>query len=322
MSDQPIDTQDTGAEPTQQPVTQTGVLGTEQAVGVTGSNGEPTNVQPVDQGFIEQIPEEFRNEPCLSSIKDVSALAKGYVHAQKELGGRIRIPGPDASPEVKAEFQARMEAAGYSRMPDLNNPTEKESFFNKLGRPETPDGYDAEIPEELGAMVNPEQLKNYREVAHKAGLSKDQAKALLEFDINRTMEQMEANQQVAKTTLSSEWGDAFDQRINLAKEGLKRFEEKYPEHVNAIRQGPAGNNPVVLMMAAELGKMYKESGIVVGNRSVNYGLTPTEAKARINEVMGNTGHAYHNDSDPKHWQAVEEVETLYKAAYPESSSKS
>jgi hypothetical protein len=310
-------TTSTNTTPTQQAVTSTTVQGTESSVGSTTAVGEAQNTQPVEKSFSEQIPEEYRNEASLTNVKDMNALVKGYVHAQKELGSRVRVPGPDASPEVKAEFNKRMEAAGYITAPDLNDPAQKDAIFNKLGRPETPDGYDATIPEELGAIVNEGQLKTYRELAHKVGLSKEQAKALLEFDVNRTMEQMENSAGVAKETLKGEWGDAFDQRLTLSKDALKHFEAKYPDAVAAIKNGPAGNNPVVLMMAAELGRMYKESGIIVGNRSVSYGLTPTEAKARINEVMTNNSHPYHKDSDPKHWAAVEEVEQLYKAAYPE-----
>lgn len=319
MSDQPIN-ENVQVE-TQQANTALGAQG-ENSVGATTQVGEAVNTQPMEKSFIDQLPEDLRNEASLSNIKDVGALAKGYVHAQREIGSRIRIPGPDASPEVKAEFNKKLESAGYMQAPDLNDPKQKEMLYAKLGRPETPEGYDASVPEELGAIVNPDQLKMYRELAHKVGLSKDQAKALLEFDVNRTMEQMENSAGMAKQSLQSEWGDAFDARLSLAKDGLKHFESKYPDAVSAIRQGPAGNNPVVLMMAAELGRMYKESGIIVGNRNVSYGLTPDEARVRINEVMNNQGHAYHNDSDPKHWAAVEEVETLYKAAYPDKGQSS
>lgn len=318
MSDESPETNTTPTE--QIAVTSTSVQG-EQSAGATTAVGEATNTQPKDLTFSEQLPEEYRNEASLSNIKDLNSLVKGYVHAQKEIGSRIRIPGPDASPEVKAEFNKRMEAAGYMTTPDLTDPKQKDALFNKLGRPETPEGYDAEIPEELGVLVNDNQLKSYRELAHKVGLSKEQAKALLEYDINRTVETMEGSASMAKETLKAEWGDAFDQRISLSKDTLKHFEGKYPDAVQAIKNGPAGNNPVVLLMAAELGKMYKESGIVVGNRSVNYGLTPTEARNRIQEVMGNKDHAYHKDTDPKHWSAVEEVETLYKAAYPEQRNE-
>jgi len=300
---------------------QRAVTNSTQPVSATVVTGEASNIEP-STTFMEQIPEEYRNEASLSNIKDMNSLVKGYVHAQKEIGSRVRVPGPDASAEVKAEFAKRMEAAGFMKAPDLTNPEDKAAILSKLGRPETPDGYDATIPEEVNALVNQEQLKGYRELAHKIGLTKDQAKALLEFDVNRTMEAMEGTKDIAASTLKTEWGDAFDQRLNFAKDGLKHFETKYPDAVSAIKNGPAGNNPVVLMMAAELGRMYKESGIIIGNRTVSYGLTPSEARNRINEVLTNSAHPYHNESDPKHMQAVGEVETLYAAAYPEKGQSS
>lgn len=307
---------------TQQATTAVGTVGVTASVGTTTPQGEATNAQASSPAFTDQIPEEYRNEACLANVKDMNAFVKSYVHAQKELGVRVRVPGPDASDEVKAEFAKKMEAAGYAPTPNFTDPKSKDEIYNKLGRPETPEGYDASIPEEVGALVNETQLKDYRELAHKIGLSKDQAKALLEYDINRTMQTMDGSKEVAATALKSEWGDAFDTRLNLAKEGLNHFASKHPDAVAAIKSGPAGNNPVVLMMAAELGRLYKESGIVVGNRNINYGLTPDEARARIQEVMGNASHPYHNDSDTKHWAAVEDVEKLYKAAYPDSGQSS
>jgi len=303
--------------PIQQAITDTKVQGVDESVGGDTSVGEPQNVQPSSPSFLEQIPEEYRNEPSLSNIKDIGSLAKGYVHAQKEIGSRIRVPGPDASPEVKAEFNKRMEAVGYKPALNLADPKQKEDMFKQLGRPDSPEGYDALIPEEVTSFVNQDQLSAYRQLAHKIGLSKEQAKELLQYDINRTMEQVESQVEGARTTLKEAWGDAFDQRLELSRDTLAQFEGKFPEAVAAIRNGPAGNNPVVLMMAAELGKAYKEAGIIVGNRTVSYGLTPNEARARIQEVMSNSGHPYHKDSDPKHWAAVEEVEKLYQAAYPE-----
>lgn len=309
---------------TSQQVANTGVgtQGATSSVGTTTLQGEVTTIESTNKSFSDQIPEEFKNEASLSNIKDMNSLVKGYVHAQKEIGARVRIPGPDASDEVKAEFAKKMEAAGFGPTPNLNDEKTRNEILGKMGRPETPDGYDATIPEEVGALVNPEQLKGYRELAHQIGLTKSQAKALLEYDINRTMGAMEGGKDIAASTLKQEWGDAFDMRLEAAKEGLAHFGKKYPDAVAAIKNGPAGNNPVVLMMASELGKLYKESGIVVGNRSVSFGLTPTEARVRIDEVMGNTKHAYHNDSDPNHWAAVEEVEKLYAAAYPDSGQSS
>ena len=69
-------------------------------------------------GFMEMIPEDLREHPSLSPIKDVGNLARSFVNAQKLIGAD-KIPFP-------------------------TNPTEEDlsNIYSRLGRPETPEGYE------------------------------------------------------------------------------------------------------------------------------------------------------------------------------------
>ena len=71
--------------------------------------------------FIEMIPEELREHPSLSPIKDVGNLARSYVNAQRLIGSD-KIPLP-------------------------KNPTDEDldNIYSKLGRPETPEGYELPV---------------------------------------------------------------------------------------------------------------------------------------------------------------------------------
>lgn len=272
-----------------------------------------TTATPVSS-FSDQIPEEFRNEASLANIKDLNSLVKGYVHAQKEIGARVRIPGPEANEELKSEFDKKLQAAGYIKAPDLHDPKQRDAILNQLGRPETPDGYVVDMPEEVTKILDPVRLKDYHSLSHKLGLNKEQAKTLLEFHVNDVIDQVSNGKEAAREALQAEWGSAFDERATFAKDAMRHFEGKFPDAVAGIKNG---TNPVVFMMAAELGKLYKEAGLVVGKRDINYGLTPDEARARIGELQGNRAHAYFNEKDPGHKAAVQEVERLFQAAYPE-----
>ena len=65
--------------------------------------------------FLSTIPEELRDHPSLSPIKDVENLARSYVNAQRLIGAD-KIPMPV-------------------------NPTEEDldRIYSKLGTPESPD---------------------------------------------------------------------------------------------------------------------------------------------------------------------------------------
>ena len=104
--------------------------------------------------FLSTIPEELRDHPSLSPIKDVENLARSYVNAQKLIGAD-KIPMPV-------------------------NPTDEDldRIYGRLGRPETAEGY--EIPVD-GNIVTEEVAKDYANVAHKLRLSPQQASGILEY---------------------------------------------------------------------------------------------------------------------------------------------
>jgi hypothetical protein len=84
--------------------------------------------------FMEMIPEELREHPSLSPIKDVGNLARSYVNAQRLIGSD-KIPLP-------------------------KNPTDEDldNIYSKLGRPETPEGY--ELPVD-GNVITEEVTTTY-----------------------------------------------------------------------------------------------------------------------------------------------------------------
>src|SRR3990170_5621200 len=88
-------------------------------------------------------------------------LAKGYVETKKMVGGSLKIPKEDATPEEVA------------------------AFYTALGRPETPDKYDTKIPEfPPDAGVPPLDQVAFRDflaVSHGAGLTAKQVQAVMDW---------------------------------------------------------------------------------------------------------------------------------------------
>lgn len=270
---------------------------------------------------------DLKNDPALSSIKDINALAKGYTSAQRMLGGRIPIPTEDASDEVKNEFFQKLTSIkGVTRLPsDLNDPKAAEQLgeiYDKLGRPPAADRYELKISENLikNKAVDEGFVNKIKEIAHKEGLNQRQLNALADPYIKNAealfqlMEQQKTN---TDAFLRKTWGNAFDEKNADFKNTLNKFAEKFPKAVGELKGGYAGNNAVVIMALSELGRVYRENGTIAPSSGIQQsGRTPEQAQQSINDIMGNLKHPYHIKNHPGHEDAFKKMKELYADVYP------
>ena len=104
--------------------------------------------------ILQMIPEELRQDPSLTPIKDVENLARSYVNAQKLIGAD-KIPMPV-------------------------NPTDEDldRIYGRLGRPESPEGYQIQAD---GTVITEEVANNFSDIAHKLRLNPQQAQGILDY---------------------------------------------------------------------------------------------------------------------------------------------
>lgn len=294
----------------------------------TGTNAaaSASEASTGSSNFMDNIPEDLRAEPCLQSVKDVGSLAKGFVSAQRMLGGRIPIPTEDASPEAKAEFYSKLSSVkGVVRLPEESDPDSEKlmaDVYTKLGRPPTPDHYKIELPSDLpeNLPVDQEYIANIKETAHKVGLNQKQLDALAAIEIQRTKDMLEIMKQQQTNCdkyLRKQWGNAFEEKTALAKGLLDNYRKSYPNEANELAASAASNNPIVLMAFAELGGIYHEKGTIMPRNSSPVSRTPEQARQQLADIYSNKGHAYFNARDPGHDLAVQKVQQLTQDAYPE-----
>ena len=203
------------------------------------------------------------------------------------------------------------------RLPDFEKAekTEMDQFYNKLGRPVEPKGYDLPVPEGVPTdFAEAAKLK-----MHELGLTAKQARELAAWnnEMGATMasKQKEAYsatiaQQSAE--LKTEWGAAYDQEMGAAKNAAKALGIK-PEQIDAL-EGSLGFANLMKMMS-NIGKRIGEDKFVSGDGSSGSGaLTPAGAKARITQLQGD------KDWTAKYLsgnvQARAEMERLMQFAYP------
>lgn len=272
-------------------------------------------VESTSSDWRSSISEEFRGDDILKDVKSIDDLAKGYIHAQRSMGSMVRIPGEDAGEEQLNAFYSKLE-----KIPGVVKFDEEDtsSVYEKLGKPSDVDGY--EIKQDLPAdTYDSEQLGTFKNLSHELGLNNSQFNKLLEFEQSRMdhmIKSREESRGKAEEALKSQWGNDYANRLAGAKAAIETYKESNPEAVEALVNSEAGNNPVFLQILSELGKNMQESGHPNLQNSTSYGMTPDDAKAKIEEIIGNKSHPYHDRKNPAHEAAVVRVKKLYEAAYP------
>lgn len=206
------------------------------------------------------LPEEFRADPVFKDLRDPAALAKSYANAARMVG---------------------LDKGKVLRLPDAEDAPEWGEVFGRLGRPEKPDGYELAAPEGL----EPEALSEAAAAFHAAGLSKKQAAAVMGVYAKRLEQaqaaqaaQSEAARAAAERDLKAEWGNAFPERLHLAKRAA--MEAGGEDFLKALDESGLGNNPVVLRALAKLGAQIAEPNALKGGAGgMSGGLAPAEARA-------------------------------------------
>lgn len=248
--------------------------------------------QSVASDWRTSIPEEIRGHKSLEHIQDVGALAKSYVNAQSMIGAdKVAIPGKHATDEDWGEV------------------------YRRLGRPDTPDGYELnnEMPE--GAQSSDEMLNWFKNAAHEAGLTPSQAQRLL-GGYNEFLGSMVANdsgqvQQIRENTeieLKREYGAAYNDMISNGNAVMQEFGEAGMSEIELADGRLLGDHPEMIRMMVNISQFINTK---IGEDSLegikNSGaLTPADAQGRLAELTAQ-GSPYWDQRHPEHTFYVNEA---------------
>lgn len=243
--------------------------------------------------FLNMIPEELREHPSISPIKDVENLARSYVNAQRLIGAdKIALPV---------------------------NPTDEDldRIYDRLGRPESPSEYGISVD---GNVITEELAADYADIAHKLRLTPDQAKGVLDY-YKSTVEQSGAASleaaEVAKEqtveSLRSEWGRAFDQKVEAAAQVAQEFGNPDMFNITLADGSKLGDNAEFIKAFAKIADFRQTvtSEDTVAEMSQSNVMTPASAQAEIDAIMGDKTHVYWDRKNPVGRQkAVERMQHL------------
>jgi hypothetical protein len=221
--------------------------------------------------WVAQLPADLKDNEAFTQYKTIGDLAKAHLEVsgkvkdldgmKAQLSNSIPKPKPDAKPE------------------------EREAFYKALGRPDKPEDYEFE------GTVDEATGKWAKDVFHKAGLSKEQAK-LIQVSWNGMLDQMvkvqadkaAADRAAADTALKTELGG--DQKFNEAVELGKRVIDKY-----------FGKDMLALLANAKI------DGVALGNH-------PAFVKGFM-KLAKVTGEDTSPPGSPSPGQAKDELKTMY-----------
>ena len=243
--------------------------------------------------FLQTIPEELREHPSLSPIKDVENLARSYVNAQRLIGAD-KVPLPV-------------------------NPTDEDldNIYSKLGRPETAEGYEIGVD---GNIITEDIAQSYADVAHKLRLTPDQASGILEYykgmtnsasEMSVEAETQQRNQ--TEMTLRKEWGDDFDARIQDAGKIAQQFGGGELLEMQLADGTKVGNHPDFIKAFAKIAEFRQSvtSEDTVSDAPTSSMVTRQSAQQEIDAIMNDKSHAYWDRKNViGRQQAIERVQDL------------
>lgn len=254
---------------------------------------------------LDAVP-ELRDDPSLKDFNDLPSLAKSYKETKAFVGTSIRPPGPDASPEARAEFYKKLQAHAPDLVPLKPGDADAEKLvWGKLGRPEKKEEYDFKLPE--GVNVNLDLL---REVAAETGMTKAQ----FEKFAARTVvgaQKLSAETKADRDALKTEWGNAYESKLQKAAAAASKLNAP-KETVAAILKGEVSSS--VLKTWDSIGTALGTEPKIPGGPANRSPLTPAELEARFAEIQAHP--AYFNRSHPEHAVYVKKATEIMEQMHP------
>ncbi len=244
----------------------------------------------------DELPDDLRDDATVANYKTPGDLAKAYVNLNKTLENRIQVPGEGATPEEMGAFYAR------------------------LGRPDSPDGY--EMPGELpdNVTVDDSIAKDWFKAAHEMGLNRQQAARSVRFQVDAAAAAQRQQAQVAEKAaqaslaeLKDEWGAAFDEKTQMARAAMRRLEDGGAKGLSTvIPPEKLHEYPALARAFAAIGK-YMTSDEILGRGSVaEFVHSPAEAAKMLTQKRGDAEFmaAVRDTGHPNHAGASAEYEKL------------
>jgi hypothetical protein len=265
---------------------------------------------PDEPNWRDSLSDDLKAHKGLADVKDVGSLAQQFLDGQQMIGNSIRVPGPEAGDDAWTAFHTKLtdKVPNLIPMPDKDNAETMQTLYTKLGRPEDATGY--EHPEGTDAT----KMKEFAELSHSLGLSKDQYGKMVGALADFTKKQEEVASAAflqGVRELKQEWGIVYEDNVQMVDQVMKGTQAPdYLKELAADGKMPAEG----MRWLYNIGKQLGTEGINFNKDEFSSRVTPAEAKARVAEIMGDRKGPYWDGGHPQHGEYVQRVVDLNRAA--------
>lgn len=199
--------------------------------------------QPQSPDWVKEHLSGVEGAEKLGKFNGVAALAKAYLNLESYQGSSVRVPGDTATAE------------------------EWNKFYEKAGRPPSPEGYELHISDDPGQEA--EAAAAFKAQVHKLGLSARQARGFWDWSaeygrgrVKTLQTEAQTREQQALNTLQGEWGVEYGPNVGKATRIIQRFGG--PDALQFFQNSRVGANPTVLRMLVAIGNAISEDVLIGG----------------------------------------------------------
>ncbi len=233
------------------------------------------------------LSEGLKDDPALKDFADVENLAKSYVNTKKMVGDTIRLP-EDGDPDAA---------------------TKTEEIYSKLGRPDKPEDYTAQMPGGEDIVWDEDSVGAFKTVAHAAGLNNKQAQVVMDWYgdlVEAGMKEQDEGLKDAVETLKKDWGSSYDRNMAMTLQAIDKMGG--PELKTELETRGLGNSPRLTKFIYSFAKNLAEDGIIPGE--VAGVITKADAVAKIEAIKADPEHPYFHKDKPGYKEATDEMYRL------------
>lgn len=218
----------------------------------------------------EGWPDDLKANTALKDFKTTADLAKSFIETKKMVGQKTGIPGPDATPEQKAEF------------------------YKALGVPDSPDAYDqsvpADLPEAIKKNFDPEHAKKWAGTFKEANLTPEQAKIVRDAymkEVSATLGEVKEDIGKSDADFDKVMSETFgDKSADAIKTGRVAIDKYVPANLKQYA-ADLPNSALAIVTAAINGvrKEYGGEDQAITNDEGNAAVSEADLRGELRETM-------------------------------------
>lgn len=200
--------------------------------------------------WVKVLPYQLQNDPAVTKYSSIGEFVNAFKGMDAIAGKSVVIPDATATAE------------------------EVQTFYAKLGRPQTPDGYQFSKLDGLSEQ----EVASIKKIAYENGLNKKQADAFVAFLSSNQEATKKATEEARQAKLKSHTEEAqkrWGKDVALAVERAKKGASIVPALVDKLAQANLLDDPDVIEIFGRIADLNKNDSLVRGQS-----WTPPSGKSR------------------------------------------